>query len=78
LRALPGGGSPAEQEDRLSEIRQFFDGLELAAPGIADISAWRPAIQGAGNHPGKTLFYADAGRKSLDPGAGDGTEVGRR
>jgi hypothetical protein len=60
----------------LPEIRKFFDGLELAAPGIADITAWRPAVRGAGSHPRKTLFYAGTGRKRQDP-AGNGTHADR-
>jgi hypothetical protein len=61
----------------LPEIRKFFDGLELAEPGVTDIAAWRPAVQGAGNQPGETLFYAGVGRKPQIPGTGKETEAGR-
>jgi S-adenosyl methyltransferase len=47
----------------LPQVREFFAGLELADPGVADVAAWRPVVHEAGNHPGETLFYGGAARK---------------
>jgi S-adenosyl methyltransferase len=46
------------------EISRFFDGLELAAPGVVDISAWRPAAHGNADNSGRTLFYGGVARKT--------------
>ncbi len=46
------------------QISNFFSGLELADPGVADISAWRPSAQGTADHPGRTLFYGGIARKA--------------
>jgi hypothetical protein len=47
----------------LPEITDFFSGLELADPGVAGISAWRPVVERAADHPGRTLFYGGVARK---------------
>jgi S-adenosyl methyltransferase len=47
----------------LPEIQRFFDGLELAEPGVTGISAWRPAVRGTRGCPDEPLFYGGAGRK---------------
>jgi hypothetical protein len=47
----------------LEDIARFFDGLELADPGLVEITGWRPAPAGAGQKPGKRLFYGGVARK---------------
>jgi hypothetical protein len=42
-------------------IGRFFDGLQLAEPGLVEISAWRPEEQ---DQPGKRLFYGGVARKA--------------
>jgi hypothetical protein len=42
-------------------VTRFFDGLELADPGVVSVSAWRPEL-GCGK--GRTLMYAGVGRKA--------------
>jgi hypothetical protein len=44
-------------------IARFFDGLELAEPGLVETSAWRPPVAGSSQHPGKRLFYGGVARK---------------
>lgn len=51
-----GGVTPRPQ----AEIERFFNGLEMAAPGLVNISAWRPA---PGDPATRTLFYGGVGRK---------------
>ena len=41
-------------------VTRFFDGLELADPGVVSVSAWRP---GLGCRTGRTLMYAGVGCK---------------
>lgn len=51
----------------LPEVRRFFDGLELAEPGVTGIAAWRPdirAAQPAESNSGRPLFYGGTGRKT--------------
>lgn len=45
-----------------SEISSFFDGLEVAHPGVVDISAWRPPVQGSEDRTSRTLFYGGVAR----------------
>ncbi len=45
-----------------ADIARFFSGLDMVAPGLVDVSAWR-APQLAGQHP--ALFYGGIGRKPL-------------
>jgi hypothetical protein len=47
----------------LPEITDFFSGLELSDPGVVGISAWRPVVERAPDHPGRTLFYGGVARK---------------
>jgi hypothetical protein len=52
-----GGVTPRPK----AEIERFLSGLEMTAPGVVNISAWRPA---PGNEPApRTLFYGGAARK---------------
>jgi S-adenosyl methyltransferase len=45
-----------------AEIERFFSGLEIADPGVVNISAWRPAPD---DDPSKrTLFYGGMARKA--------------
>ena len=45
-------------------ITRFFDGLELAGPGVVSVSAWRPEPLTA-QPDGRTLMYAGIARKPL-------------
>jgi trans-aconitate methyltransferase len=52
----------------LPEVRRFFDGLELAEPGVTGIAAWRPGIpagQPAESDPGRPLFYGGVATKTF-------------
>jgi hypothetical protein len=51
-----GGVTPRPK----AEIERFFSGLEMAAPGLVNISAWRPQ---PGEPATRTLFYGGVGRK---------------
>ena len=45
------------------DIGRFFSGLDMLAPGLVDVSAWRaPHLAG---QPRPALFYAGIGRKPL-------------
>lgn len=44
-----------------AEVTRFFDGLEVIPPGIVSGSSWRPDWRTTS--PGRTIFYAGAGRK---------------
>ena len=44
-------------------IARFFDGLELAEPGVVSVSAWR--LEPSAAPSGRTLMYAGAARKPL-------------
>ena len=46
-----------------SEILRFFDGLELVPPGLVNVSEWRNDFMP--EQPGRTIFYAGVGLKSL-------------
>ena len=54
-----GGMTPRTIDD----FTKFFAGLELVAPGVTDVTRWRPPVQGAGNHPEEAVFYGAVGRK---------------
>jgi S-adenosyl methyltransferase len=43
-------------------IERFFDGMEVIAPGLSDVSVWRADSRLPGE-PGRTLFYGGVGRK---------------
>ena len=43
------------------DIDRFFDGLVMLAPGLVNVSAWRP--DHITRAPRETLFYAGVGRK---------------
>jgi S-adenosyl methyltransferase len=44
----------------LRDIGRFFDGLELADPGLVEISRWRPEVAA---QPPRALFYGGVARK---------------
>jgi S-adenosyl methyltransferase len=44
------------------DIERFFDGLELAPPGVVDVTAWRSPRPTHTSRP--ALFYAGIGRKT--------------
>ena len=45
------------------DIGRFFSGLDMVAPGLVDVAAWRaPHLAG---QPRPALFYAGIGRKPL-------------
>jgi S-adenosyl methyltransferase len=46
-------------------VTRFFDGLELAGPGVVSVSAWRPESLVA-QPDGRTLLYAGVARKPLE------------
>ena len=53
--------APATPRTR-TEIERFFDGMEIIAPGLTDVSLWRAESAPLGE-PGRTLFYGGVGRK---------------
>jgi hypothetical protein len=44
------------------DIERFFDGLEMMAPGLVDVSSWRSPRRSQPSRP--VLFYAGIGRKT--------------
>jgi hypothetical protein len=59
-----GASAPGVPRTR-EQVAGFFAGLDLVAPGMVNVSAWRPGH--IGPPPGPALFYAGIGRKS-EPG----------
>ncbi|HEY6313255.1 MAG TPA: SAM-dependent methyltransferase [Streptosporangiaceae bacterium] len=53
--------APATPRTR-SDIERFFDGMEIIAPGLTDVTAWRTAIN-LPTEANRTLFYGGIGRK---------------
>lgn len=52
----------------VGEVARFFDGLDMAEPGLVDVAEWRPGRRAAAvGRP--VLFWAGAGRK---PGTASG------
>jgi len=45
-----------------AEVAEFFDGLELADPGVVPVLAWRPD-GAAPSNPHAAYIYAAVGRK---------------
>jgi hypothetical protein len=56
-----GASAPGVARTR-QQVAGFLAGLDLVAPGLVNVSAWRPGRIGA--PPGPALFYAGIGRKS--------------
>jgi len=44
-----------------ADVARFFEGLELVAPGIGDVAAWRASVSPAGL--GRTIILGAVGRK---------------
>jgi S-adenosyl methyltransferase len=59
--AYCGASAPGVPRTR-EQIARFFGGLQMVAPGLVNVSAWRPA--GSGPAPDPALFYAGIGRKT--------------
>jgi S-adenosyl methyltransferase len=59
--AYDGASAPGVARSR-EQIAGFLAGLDLVAPGLVNVSAWRPGH--IGPPPGPALFYAGIGRKS--------------
>jgi S-adenosyl methyltransferase len=49
----------------LGDIERFFSGLEMVAPGLVNVTAWRPQFPDRKHRP--ALFYAGIGRKPGEP-----------
>jgi S-adenosyl methyltransferase len=58
--AVYAGATARAHPRTRDDIARFFDGLELAEPGVVSVSAWRPEL---GSRNGRTLMYAGVGRK---------------
>ena len=59
--AYVGASAPGVARTR-EQIARFFGGLDIASPGLVDVSGWRPGHLGP--PPGPAVFYAGIGRKS--------------
>ena len=59
--AYAGASAPGVARTR-EQIARFFGGLDIASPGLVDVSGWRPGHLGP--PPGPAVFYAGIGRKS--------------
>ncbi len=60
-------GATASVHTRTSaEIMRFFDGFELAEPGLVYLPLWRPDA-GPPEHPERAWFYAGVGRRTTEP-----------
>lgn len=57
-----GGGTPPITARTRAEILQYFDGLELLAPGVISSSQWRPEPSELGT-PVEVIEYAGVARK---------------
>jgi hypothetical protein len=56
VRKLYEGTTAPSTPRTRAEILQFFDGLELITPGLANVSEWRNDFMP--EQPGRTIFYA--------------------
>jgi hypothetical protein len=56
-----GASAPGVARTR-QQIARFLAGLDMVAPGLVNVSAWRPGRFGP--PPGPAVFYAGIGRKS--------------
>lgn len=57
--------APATPRPRAG-IERFFDGMEIIAPGLTDVGAWRdlkPVGREGRSESGRTLFFGGVGRK---------------
>jgi len=56
-----GASAPGVARSR-EQVARFFGGLDMLAPGLVEVSRWRPDV--IGTTPGPTLLYAGIGRKT--------------
>ncbi len=61
-KVYEGASAPGVARSR-EEIARFFTGLDLAEPGLVEVSAWRPPP--LDHRPRPALFYAGIGRKPV-------------
>jgi hypothetical protein len=61
VRKLYEGTTAPSAPRTRAEILQFFDGLELITPGLANVSEWRNDFMP--EQPGRTIFYAGVALK---------------
>jgi hypothetical protein len=59
--AYAGASAPGVARTR-DQIAGFFAGLDMVAPGLVDVSEWRPDVIGV--PPGPAVFYAGIGCKT--------------
>jgi S-adenosyl methyltransferase len=59
--AYDGASAPGVARTR-EQVAGFFGGLDMVAPGLVDVSAWRP--DQSGPPPGPPVFHAGIGCKS--------------
>jgi hypothetical protein len=59
--AYAGASAPGVARTR-DQIAGFFARLDMVAPGLVDVSEWRPDVIGV--PPGPAVFYAGIGRKT--------------
>jgi S-adenosyl methyltransferase len=59
--AYEGASAPGVARSR-EQVARFFGGLDMLAPGLVEVSRWRPEVIGAA--PAPPLFYAGIGRKN--------------
>ena len=59
--AYDGASAPGVARTR-DQIAGFFAGLDMVAPGLVDVSEWRPDVIGA--PPGPAVFHAGIGCKT--------------
>jgi hypothetical protein len=57
-----GASAPGVARSR-GQIARFFGGLDMLAPGLVEVSQWRPHVTGP-PRPTPTLFYAGIGCKT--------------
>ena len=57
-----GASAPSAARSR-GQVARFFAGLDMLAPGLVEVSGWRPDVIGPSPEP--ALFYAGIGRKSV-------------
>jgi hypothetical protein len=60
-----GASAPGVARSR-EQVAGFFAGLDMVAPGLVNVSAWRPAHVGPACGP--AVFYAGIGRKTSPAG----------
>jgi S-adenosyl methyltransferase len=62
-------GTPSMTLRTPEQISRFFDGLDLAPPGVISCSRWRPDLTPAGGQPPEVDEFCGVARKPSAPGA---------